>query len=612
VTRGFRDILEIGRQRRNELYNIFFDKVRPVVPRNLVWEVTERMSSDGSVLTAFDQDDATRVANEILALGIRSVAICFLHAYRNPVHEQAMEKIVRQTMPRSFVSVSSKVSPKYREYERTNTTAVNAYLISSVHDYFRRLRSDLSAGGYARELYIMQSNGGIAAADEAAEFPVRLIESGPAAGALMAARYGSLTGQPNIIAFDMGGTTAKVTLIEEGKPLVTDQLEVDRANLRPGSGLVLNAPSIDLIEIGTGGGSIACVESGILRVGPLSAGSRPGPACYGLGGTLPTVTDADLVLGYLDAEYFLGGEMPLDASRARDAIQKHVAEPLGLGVMEAAWGIHEVVTHNMALATQVVSVGRGKDPRDYAFVPFGGAGPVHGGRLARLLGCETMLCPAGAGATSAFGLMMAEPLFDLSRTRLMRLGEFDARAVSDVFQEMLREGENLLASTHLDGDWMFERSVDVRFVGQGHELTISLGVDQGREVEEADIRERFLTTYRSTYGHAHEFDPIEATTWRLRARCVQSTLPLARVEKLSGSTNRAMRGTRKTYFPECGGFVETSIYSRYRLGAGDTVEGPAIVEERESTLVLLPGDVGRVDEYGNLIVAIASAISANS
>lgn len=601
VTRGFRDVLEIGRQRRNELYNIFFDKVRPVIPRELIWEVTERMSAAGEVLTSFDENDAVRVANEIAARGIRCVAICFLHAYRNPAHEQAMERIMAQMPSRNFVSISSKVSPKYREYERTNTTAVNAYLVPSVHDYFSRLHTELAAGGYSGELYIMQSNGGIATAEEAATFPVRLIESGPAAGALMAARYGALVGRPDIVAFDMGGTTAKVTLIEAGKPLVTDQLEVDRVNLRPGSGLVLNAPSIDLIEIGTGGGSIAQIHNGVLSVGPISAGSVPGPACYGRGGTAPTVTDADLALGYLDADYFLGGEMRLRTDAALAAIDEHVARPLGISTIDAAWGIHEIITNNMALAMQVVSVGRGKDPRDYAFVPFGGAGPVHGARLARLLGCKTLLCPLGAGATSAFGLMMAEPLFDLSQTRLMRLADFEGAVVREIFAKLEQDGRELLDRTHIDGEWLFERFVDVRFAGQGHELTIALGpLDSA--LNAVSVRDRFLATYRTTYGHAQESDPMEATTWRLSARCRQTPVPFERHPALPGDTERAKRGVRSAYFPEIGGFVQTPVFNRYRLGAGDQISGPAIVEERESTLILLPGNEARVDEYANLIV----------
>lgn len=611
VTRGFRDILEIGRQRRNELYNIFFDKVRPVIPRELVWEVTERMSSAGDVLTPFDEDDALSVATEIARRGIRCVAISFLHAYRNPAHEQEMERIMARSGARTFVSISSKVSPKYREYERTNTTAVNAYLVPSIHDYFGRLREELAAGGYSGELYIMQSNGGIAAADEAATFPVRLIESGPAAGALMAARYGDLVGRPNIVAFDMGGTTAKVTLIEGGKPLVTDQLEVDRVNLRAGSGLVLNAPSVDLIEIGAGGGSIARIEDGMLKVGPLSAGSLPGPACYGRGGTHPTVTDADLVLGYLDAEYFLGGQMRLDAAAASSAIDEYVAGPLGISTIEGAWGIHEIVTNNMALAMQVVSVGRGKDPRDYVFVPFGGAGPVHGSRLARLLGCKTLLCPLGAGATSAFGLMMAEPLFDLSRTRLMRLADFNSEVVRKIFAELEKDGRELLGRTPIDGEWIFERGVDVRFVGQGHELTIALG-SLDVDIDAAAVRTRFLAAYRTTYGHAHDADPIEATTWRLSARCRQAPVPFERRPALDGNTDRAKRCVRRAYFPEIGGFVETPVFDRYRLGAGDRIIGPAIVEERESTLVLPPGDDARVDEYGNLLVDLGSTLKTTS
>ena len=402
----------------------------------------------------------------------------------------------------------------------------------------------------------------------------------------------------------MGGTTAKVTLIDDGDPLVTDQLEIDRVNTREGSGLVVNAPSVDLVEIGAGGGSIAEIVDGVLKVGPRSASSVPGPACYGRGGTKPTVTDANLVLGYLDPDYFLGGQMPLDVEAAETALSKHIAAPLGIDITKAAWGIYEVVTQHMALATQVVSVGRGKDPRDYTFISFGGAGPLHGARLARLLGCKTYLSPPGAGATSAFGLIMSEPLFNLVRTRVMRLSEFDASVVSALYVDLEKEASELLKGTHVDGEWQFERLADMKFIGQGHELRVSLAGDPKSTEDVTRLREKFLSVYRETYGQVHSEFPIEVTSWRLNARCRLSAIKIEQFEPKPYDVSRAMRTKRPAFFPEVGGYVETPVYNRYMLGAGHTFQGPAIVEERESTAVVLPGDRATIDQFGNLIVEL--------
>ena len=604
MTKGFRDVLQIGRQRRNDLYNLLVDRVEPVIPRELIWEVQERVNAAGEIIRALDEDDARRVAAEISARGIRSVAVCFLHSYQNAGNEERMGEILADAIGGGFVSISSRISPRYREYERANTTAVNAYVMPTMHEYLGKLEGLLAQAGYAGDLYIMQSNGGIMTAGEAAKYPVRLIESGPAAGALMAARIGTMVDRSDVIAFDMGGTTAKVTLIDDGYPLVTDQLEVDRVNTRDGSGLVINAPSVDLVEIGAGGGSIASIADGVLKVGPLSASSVPGPACYGRGGRRPTVTDANLVLGYLDAEYFLGGQMKLDVEAAKVAISGQVAAPLGLDITQAAWGIYEVVTQHMALATQVVSVGRGKDPRDYTFISFGGAGSLHGARLARLLGCKTYLSPPGAGATSAFGLIMSEPLFNLSHTRVMRLAEFEKGVVADLYAKLEDEAAQLLQGTKVEGDWQFERLADMKFVGQGHELSVSFANEPGSTENPAALRERFLAVYRETYGRVYSDLPVEVTSWRLNARCRLSAMNIEQSKAKPYDVSEAMRTKRPAFFPEAGGYVETPVYDRYRLGVGHWFKGPAIVEERESTVVILPGDRATVDHLGNLVVEL--------
>jgi N-methylhydantoinase A len=448
----------------------------------------------------------------------------------------------------------------------------------------------------------MQNNGGIATAEMTARVPVRSLDSGPAGGAILGAHVGRLTGHADLIAFDMGGTTAKAALIENGRPARTEQLEVDMIGMRHGSGLPIRVPSVDLVEIGAGGGSLARVERGILRVGPESAGSEPGPACYGLGGTRPTVTDANLVLGYLDPRYFLGGARTLDEGAARAAIEAHVARPLGVGLIEAAWGIHQLVTLSMESAIRVVSIGRGKDPRALACVTFGGAGPLHGARLARSLAMGRLIVPFAAGVASALGLLIADPRFDLARTLVVALDDAPWDRVNRLFDEMEAEGTRQLRETGLEGEWRLRRSVEVRYAGQGHELEVA--VPDGRLGPPAlrAIQEAHAEVYAAHYGYAEPVGaPLEATSWKLELTCVlprpSATRPPARA-----ATGSERKGTRPAYIPEAGGLVDCPVYDRYRLAAGARVDGPAIVEERETTVVLLPGDVGQVDAHGNLLV----------
>jgi len=450
-------------------------------------------------------------------------------------------------------------------------------------------------------VYLMQNNGGIAAADTVARFPVRSLDSGPAAGAILAAHVGRLTGHADLVAFDMGGTTAKAALVQDGRPVRTDRLEVDMIGMRHGGGLPVNVPSVDLVEIGAGGGSIARVERGILRVGPDSAGADPGPACYGLGGRLPTVTDANLVLGYLDAHYFLGGARVLDEAAARAAIEAHVAKPLGVAVVDAAWGIYQLVTLDMEGAIRVVSIGRGKDPRDLACVTFGGAGPVHGSRLARSLGIRRLIVPFAAGVASALGLLIADARFDLSRTLVVALDHAPWERLNSLFKEMEAEGAGHLAETGLQGEWRVRRSAEVRYAGQGHELEVP--VERLAAEGLPAIQRAHAEVYAAHYGYAEPVGtPIEATNWKLELMRVSPKPAFTRPP--AGDTDAAVarKGARRAWFPEAGGFVECPVYDRYRLGAGATVSGPALVEERETTVLLLPGDIGTVDENGNLLI----------
>jgi len=606
TTRGFRDLLEIQRQLRYNINDLFVDKHPPLIPRDQIVEVDERMRPDGAALTPLDEASLRGALQACRAAGVESLAVAFLHAYANPQHEQRVAAAAAAALPAVPVTLSSAVSPQYREYERTNTTVVNAYIAPKFRGYLEALEHGLEARGFRRQLYLMQNNGGISTAGTAARFPVRSLDSGPAGGAILAAHVGRLTGHADLIAFDMGGTTAKATLIEDGRPARTDRLEVDMIGMRHGSGLPINVPSVDLVEIGAGGGSIARVERGILRVGPDSAGADPGPACYGLGGQLPTVTDANLVLGYLDARYFLGGARALDEAAARAAIETHVARPLGVDLVEAAWGIYQLVTLDMEGAIRVVSIGRGKDPRHLACVTFGGAGPVHGSRLARSLSIRRLVVPFAAGVASALGLLIADARFDLSRTLVVALDGAPWDRLHGLFEEMEAEGARDLRETGLEGEWRVRRSAEVRYAGQGHELEVAL--PSGRLGPDAlvAIQRAHAEVYAAHYGYAEPLGtPLEATNWKLELLCVSPEPAFTRPPAATADLAAARKGARRAWMPEAGGFVACPVYDRYRLGAGAVVPGPALVEERETTVLLLPGDTGTVDDHGNLLIDLA-------
>ena len=603
TTAGFRDLLEIQRQFRYNLNDFFLDKHPPLIPRDQILEVRERMLADGSVHLPLDAEGARAAVVHARDAGAEALAVVFLHSYANSAHETAVRELAREIAPGLPVILSSDVSPQYREYERTNTTVVNAYITPRFSQYLGALTARLAERGFARRLYVMQNNGGIATADTAATFPVRSLDSGPAAGAILAAHIGRLTGHEDLIAFDMGGTTAKACLIETGVPTGTDQLEVDMIGMRKGSGLPVQVPSVDLAEIGAGGGSRARIERGILRVGPESAGADPGPACYGLGGSEPTVTDANLVLGYLDAGFFLGGARRLDVAAATAAIETHVAKPLGVSVVDAAWGIHQLVTVNMEGAIRVVSIGRGKDPRSLACVTFGGAGPIHGARLARSLGVARVIVPFAAGVASAMGLLTADARFDLSRTFVAGLTAAPWDRINALFEAMEAEGAAQILATGLGGQWRTRRLAEVRYAGQGHELSVEIPPGRLDPESLADIARAHADIYAERYGYAEApGTPLEATNWRLEISCGVPSVALGAPAFPEGG--RAQKGTRPVYFPERGGFVECPVYDRYRIGADAVMTGPAVIEERETTVILLPGDRAAVDRHGNLIIEV--------
>ena len=605
TTDGFRDVLIIGREKRHDPYDLYLDKPRPLVPRRNIMEVVERVGYDGEIIRQLDLESVETAIGNLLEKGVESIAVSLLHSYANPMHERAIGEHLRALAPGVSVSLSSEVSPKYREYERTSTTVANAYVKPLLERYLDGLESVFAEKGFTGELFVMQSNGGLMTLDLARKFPVTIVESGPSAGVLMCSIVGKTEGCGNVLTFDMGGTTAKVGAMEGGEPTITPMIEVDGVNLRKYSGLPLNILAIELIEIGSGGGSIATVEMGLIRVGPESAGADPGPVCYGKGGREVTLTDANLVLGYINPNNFAGGSIVLDVSAAEQAIHQQIAEPLGLSTSEAAWGVHVVANASMERALRSMSMERGRDPRNYAMVAFGGAGPLHASRLARALGVPRVIIPWGAGVGSAVGLLDADPKFSASRTHLLRISADNSEAIAEIYGELEQIiRKDVRQADQADRvDW--RRFAYLRYEGQGYELKIDLPPGDIAADYTKHIIARFHEAYRTTYGYNQADNAIEATDWYLNATIptgLSSGAARHRPAEDPAPGGAGPETRRKAYFHELGGYIECRAVDRYTLKPGDRIEGPAIVEEREATAVILPGDVARVSPAHHLIL----------
>jgi 5-oxoprolinase (ATP-hydrolysing) len=605
TTRGFRDVLEMGHEQRYDIYDLFLRYPDPIVPRRHRLEVDERLSRDGDVLRPLDLPASDALVDALVEDGVEAVAICLLHSYRNPAHERALAARVRQRHPGLYVSASCEVVSEIREYERTNTTACNAYVQPLMDRYLRRIEDALTAGGFVGRFSLMLSSGGIASPETARRFPIRLLESGPAGGALATSYLGRRAGMRDLLAFDMGGTTAKACLIQGGRPDIAAQMEAGRVHrFKRGSGLPIRAPVVDMIEIGAGGGSIAYRDAlGLLKVGPHSAAADPGPACYGLGGSEPTVTDACLALGYYDPDFFLGGSMRLDKHASLHALEA-LGRSLGLGVTETAWGVHQVVCESMARAARVHIIEKDQDPREFPLLAFGGAGPAHAARVARILGARAMLVPPVSGVASALGFLVAPTGHEVVRSYPTPFDAFDAPAVGRLFAEMEDEAREVLASAGVPAaDVRIERTVEARLVGQFHEIEVPVPAAPLGPTSGSELAAAFARAYEERYHTVpHGYRPM-AMTWRVRA-----VGPEPHVE-LRADTGReghapTPKGTRSAYFPEAGGFVDTPVYARDALPIGTLVAGPVIVEERESTTVCAPGDRLEVDASGNLRVHI--------
>jgi len=607
TTRGFRDVLEIGIEQIYDIYDLFAPYPEPLIPRELRREVDERVTRDGDVVEPLDEAGVRALVDELVEEGVQSIAVSLIHAYRNPEHERCIGQIIQDGYPEITVSLSSRVAPLIGEYERTSTVAADAYVKPLLRRYITDLLEQLRALGFQREFYMMLSSGGITTAAAAIDFPIRLLESGPAAGAFAASYYGKLTGHDYVLSLDMGGTTAKACLIERGAPGVAHMLEADRVHrFKPGSGLPIMAPTIDLIEIGAGGGSIAQLNSlGLLNVGPQSAESNPGPACYGLGGERPTVTDANVVLGYLDPTYFLGGRMTLDAEQARRAVETHVAQALNVDLVAGAWGIHSIVNENMAQAARTHLIERNRDPRDAAIVAFGGAGPAHAVEVARILGINRVIVPFGAGVASAIGALTAPMSLPFARSYMTLLGNCDWDIVGRLYTEMREEAKHAFGDGSGSAEVSYRMAADMRFAGQYHELRIDLpdGSDGGKAVER--IESVFRAGYTEVYGRAPSNLTPEVLNWHLIAEVPRAPFQLADEQQHERAHDTALKGHRPVYFaqPERK-FQETSVYDRYRLEPGAAFAGPAIIEEQEATIVVPPNCQVVVDGYRNVVISL--------
>ncbi|WP_261504545.1 hydantoinase/oxoprolinase family protein [Burkholderia multivorans] len=608
TTDGFQDMLRIRTEGRYDLYDLKIQYPDPLVSRDLCFGAEERVTADGVVVRELNENQVRDIAVSLRDAGIRSVAVCLLHAYKYPEHEQRIREIFGSVAPEIAVSLSSSVCPEVREFDRASTTVANAYTQPLMVRHVDHLERELSRRGIDRQLLWMTSSGGVVPSSTAAKVPVRLIESGPAAGAVAASDYARTAGEESVLSFDMGGTTAKLCLIRNGQPMIANELEVARyERFRKGSGFPLKIQSIHMIEIGAGGGSIASrSQLGLLAVGPRSAGAAPGPACYGRGGTEPTVTDADLLLGYVDERSFLGGDFALDRPAAKAAMAG-LADRLEITPERCAWGIHDVVNESMSKAAAMQATESGVDPRALPLIAFGGAGPVHAYGVARKLGIRKVICPLGAGVTSAIGLLGAPVASDLSASRPLALASWEPAVIHSVLDPLVDQGrEVVLASGVAPGHITATFNVDMRHVGQGHEISVALPERDIASVGFVDeLLSRFYAAYEALYGRTVKGSPVEVITWRVRVSGPRSHVTAGRIGGSKSAALDPLKGTRPVYFDELGKYVDTPVYDHYAITPEKKIQGPAIIEQRESTVVVGPSATASVDAQQNLIMLLA-------
>ncbi len=606
TTEGFRDVLEIQTERKYELYDIFIEMPRPLIPRFLCREVPERMTPAGEIETPIDIDAVLREADALVAQGVESIAFMFLHSYINPVHEQAALDAVGRRHPELHLTASFEVAPEIREYDRLSTTVANAYIKPLAQRYLDRLAGQIQELGIDAPFLLMLSNGGLTDVAEAKRTPIQLLESGPAAGVLAAAYFGGESGIERQLAFDMGGTTAKASLVDGGEPVIAYRFEAAREKrFTAGSGLPIKTSTIELIEIGAGGGSIAHIDQlGLLKVGPESAGAMPGAACYGRGGTQPTVTDADLLLGYLNPDFFLGGTIPIDPAAAAAAFS-NLAKKTGLSVIELAWGVHDIVNENMASAARVHIAMRGRDPRHYTLMATGGAGPVHAYHVARKINVRQAICPPGAGVGSAMGLLMAPARIDRAASMVCLLDQLDWKSFEDLYCALEASASSVLSRSGADmSGFQVRRLADMRFFGQESEVVVGLPPGPYSAASRDAIAQAFEKVYRDLFVRTPPQVAIQMVNLRVSVAAPVLGGGMTLRGSTTGSISGAQKGCRRVYFPDAGGFVESAVFDRYKLPVGAKLVGPAVVEEKESTLVFGPGAMCEVHTSGSLVITL--------
>ncbi|MDA8584871.1 hydantoinase/oxoprolinase family protein [Rhodobacteraceae bacterium] len=586
TTKGFRDAIEMRTESRFEQYDLNLELPKPLLPRHMRFTVSERVNAKGEVMIPMDRAEVEAVVGQIAEAGFISVAVGLIHSYLNPAHEEMVRDVLAEKLPNVAVSISSEVSPQMREYERFNTVVANAYIKPLMASYLGRLEERLKTEGVNCRVFLMHSGGGIISIQNAAEFPVRLVESGPAGGAVFAAHIASRYGIDKVLSFDMGGTTAKICLIKNQTPKTSRVFEVARTyRFKKGSGMPISIPVIDMVEIGAGGGSLAHVDAmRQIRVGPESAGSEPGPACYGRGGDRPAVTDADLVLGKLDPDNFAGGTIPLHANSAQKALTDHVGDTLNMDAGEAAFGVAEVVDENMANAARVHAVENGEDLSEFTMIAFGGAAPLHAGRLCEKLGMDRLIVPPGAGVGSAIGFLRAPFSFEANRSVYMKLSDFDADVIRSLLLELQSEAAGFVRTCDADSRILSEFKVYMRYSGQGWEIPISLSEAQALSPDRDVFQARFEEDYSKLFGRTVAGMDVEITVWSVNATTPpEHVTPVGTLKE--GSLALSI-GQRQIFDPALGAFSDASIVERKGLSPGQHVNGPAAITETETTIIL--------------------------
>jgi N-methylhydantoinase A len=603
TTKGFRDVLEIGRANRPDIYNMYYTKPKPFVPRYLRLEAEERINYKGQVLTPLKEEDVRKAVEAFKADGVQAIAVCFLHSYANPEHEVECGEIINQIAPDIPVTVSHQITQEWREYERTSTVVLNSYVHPIAKDYLDSLEKDLTGMGMNRQtLHVMQSNGGSATFDAGKSLPINQVESGPVAGVIGAAHIGKISGEPNVISLDIGGTTAKTSLVENNTPKITTEYKIEHR--RDYAGYPILVPTVDIVEIGAGGGSIAWIDkAGALRVGPVSAGADPGPACFNWGGEEPTVTDANVVAGRINPFYCLGGTIPLDMGKAKSAIRP-IADAFNISTEEAAMGIIRIADANMINALKLVSVRRGYDPRDFALIAFGGGGAMHAGALMRELRAKKVIIPTEPAVFSAWGMLMTDLRRDYIRTLITRTDQVEPKRLNMIYGDMEQQALGELAAEGVkESDMAFQRFADMRYMGQEH--TVKVPLPGGQIVDEVmpDINERFHSLHEQTYTFRLD-TPVELVNYHVIALGRVKQPEIRKLEGAGGALESAQKETRNVNFDELG-FHEAAIYERDLLPVGNAIKGPAVVEEPAATTVIFPDQQLTRDEYGFLHIEMA-------